>query len=43
MASLRVRDRFCSAHHSGCCCSVSAHFVLTCSSVVTENFLYAVN
>src|SRR5215831_4673137 len=42
MASFRVgySRSFCNA---GGCCRVCAHFLMTCSSVLTENFLYAEN
>ena len=43
MASIRIRYGLGAIGNAGGCCSVRAHFLMTCSSVVTENFLYAVN
>src|SRR5271169_1036762 len=43
MASLRVRDRLRTGGNEGGCSGICAHLLVTCSSVLTENFLYAVN
>src|SRR5579863_3590897 len=43
MPSFGVGNDCCSRGKTGGGCGVRAHFLITCSSVLTENFLYAEN
>src|ERR1035441_4554667 len=43
VASLRVRHGLRPDRDAGSCSGIGTHFLVTCSSVLTENFLYAVN
>src|SRR5271169_7169174 len=43
MASLSIRYDTRPLDDAGGCGGIRAHFLITCSSVLTENFLYAVN